>query len=518
MNILLACSRDSGGGAAKAAFRLFQALRRKEAETLMLVGESSSGHPGVVTLEVEETPLLRKARNQYWMGQHALIDLRRSRISNSWFSLPYPGFDLSGLPLVQNADVINLHWVSQFQSVESISRLLDTGKPVVWTLHDENPFTGGCHYSGNCLQYMDLCRECPQLEDDRLNVPATVLANKLRHWRGRLIIVTPSRWMADAARKSRVLRECSIHVIPNSLDTELYRPQSGKLERERLGIPPEATCILFNAEVHGELRKGFPQLLNALEQCMAEPAFRRKAAGGEIRLITVGRNKQNDFRLGMPVHALGYIRNEETMSRIFNACDFFVLPSLEDNLPNTVLEAMACAVPVVAFAAGGVSEMVTDGETGLLCPVGDSGSLAAAIVRLAGNPDLRRRMGHTARQAVESAFKPESQSSAYLELFTALNSQRSSGKKSWTVPYQARLTEWTPLVDPTMLPILRIAGNKYTRRRMLLRLKHPREKISAESLARKVKAGMLSRNDRPFTRLVYALLRKVWRFFKKRRG
>lgn len=517
MNILLVCSRDRGGGAAKATFRLFQALRRSEAETLMLVGESSSGHPGVVTLEVEESPLLRKARNQYWMGQHALIDLRRSLVSNSWFSLPYPGFDLSGLPLVQNADVINLHWVSQFQSVESISRLMDTGKPVVWTLHDENPFTGGCHYSGHCREYMDLCRECPQLKDDRFNVPATVLANKLRHWRGRLDIVTPSRWMADAARKSRVMGECPIHVIPNSLDTELYRPRPGESERERLGIPPGATCILFNAEVHGELRKGFPQLLRALEHCLAQPAFRRKAAAGDIRLITVGRNKENDFRLGMPVHTLGYIRNEETMARIFNACDFFVLPSLEDNLPNTVLEAMASAVPVIAFAAGGVPEMVAHGKTGLLCPAGDSRSLAEAIIRLTENPGLRRRMGDKARQVAESVFYPEAQASAYLELFTSLHSQKSSAGKSWTGPYRARLEEWTPQVDPTMLPILRIAGNKYFRRRMLHRLKHPQKRLSAENIARRVKAGLLSANDNPFTRLVYAVLRRAWRLFKKGR-
>ena len=515
MNILLACSRDNGGGAAKAAFRLLEALRRREAQTLMLAGESSSGHPGVVPLEVRETPVLRKARNQYWMGQHALIDLCRSPISNSWFSLPYPGFDLSQLPLVRDADIINLHWVSHFQSVESIGSLIGTGTPVVWTLHDENPFTGGCHYSGNCREFMDLCRECPQLEGDRFNVPATVLANKLRHWRGRLHVVAPSRWMADTARKSRVMGDCPIHVIPNSLDTRLYRPLPDNNERERLGIPSDAACILFNAEVHGELRKGFPQLLRALEHCMTDSAFRRKAAAGKIRLVTVGRNKKSDFNLGMPVHALGYIRDEKEMARIFNACDLFVLPSLEDNLPNTVLEAMACAVPVVAFAAGGVPEMIADEKTGLLCPVGDSESLARAMILLIDNPAMRREMGREARRVVESCFRPEVQAAAYLELFSSLRSHRSSEAKTWTGPFRARLEDWTPQVDPAMLPILRIAGNKYFRRRMLLRLKHPQEKISAESLARKVKAGLLSVSDTPFNRLVYTVLRRAWRFFKK---
>ncbi len=512
MKPLLISSRDDGGGAARAAFRLFQGLRGSGLAARMVVKQAISRHPEVAELRIAADREYRRASSRYWMAQYALIDNHRSGMSNSWFSFPYPGFDLTCLPLVREAELFNLHWVAHFQSVESIGALLQTGKPVVWTLHDANPLTGGCHYPAGCRNFMDACRNCPQLETDPLGIPAAVLANKLRRWQGNLHIAAPSNWMRRMAQDSRVFGRYPVQVIPNAVDERVFRPHAREASRRTLGIPADGTAILFCAEAHNELRKGFFHLLESLKICAAKT--RRSRRKINLMLLTVGKSDSALADLGLPVHELGYLHTEEEMARAYTAADIFVQPSLEDNLPNTVMEAQACGIAVAAFAAGGIPDMVRDGETGVLCPVGDAQALARALLRLAADSELRNRLGRKARQQVEALYRLEHQARAYGDLFQHLAPAGASSGRTWFNPARAELPAWQPQEDPLLHPIMRAADRRDLSRKLRHRLRDKRDLLSAEDRARIVKARLLGLRQNIFTRKAYALLRWCWRISK----
>jgi glycosyltransferase involved in cell wall biosynthesis len=311
--------------------------------------------------------------------------------------------------------------VAFYQSPVTLRRLFALGKPVVWTLHDMWPFTGGCHYSASCEKYKTDCARCPQLADDPFDLPAAVLRDKVELFRGaNLTIVTPSRWLAACARESRLFKGVRVEVIPNALETELYQPLPKQEAKKALGIPTDAVTLLFGAENAEERRKGFQELVAAIGHCRESEAFRRLAAQGKIRVICFGRADAALSSLGLPTVTLGYLTSDAEIARAYAAADLFVLPSLEDNLPNTMLEAMSCATPVVAFDVGGMPDMVTDGKTGRLVPAGDVRALGEAIASLVANPELRAAMGQNCRALMTGRYDLKHQARSYLELYRDL--------------------------------------------------------------------------------------------------
>ncbi len=184
--------------------------------------------------------------------QDQYLNRNRTELSNTFFSLSYPGWDISRLPLAQAADVINLHWVADFQSPPTLKRLFEVGKPVVWTLHDQWAFTGGCHYSAGCEGYRSSCTGCPQLREDPYDLPAAILGDKLDAFRNaKLTIVTPSHWMAECARSSRAFRDVPVRVIPNGLETDIFQPASKARAKTELGFS--------RGQEDGSVRRGVRQ-------------------------------------------------------------------------------------------------------------------------------------------------------------------------------------------------------------------------------------------------------------------
>jgi len=281
------------------------------------------------------------------------IDSHRTDISNTMFSLPYPGYDLSTLPVAQEADIINLHWVARYQSPLTLQKLFSLGKPVVWTLHDQWAFTGGCHYAAGCERYKSDCVGCPQLSDDPFGFPEAILKDKAVFLRNAdLTIVTPSHWMAECARRSSLFRNLRIEVIANSLETDIYAPVPKQKAKERLGLEGDMVTLLFGGEDGNEKRKGFKELMDAVRHCLKNERFRDLVHARRLTLICFGHPHDAIASLKIPVKLLGYLDTEEKIRNAYACADVFVLPSLEDNLPNTVLEAMSCATPVVAFDIG----------------------------------------------------------------------------------------------------------------------------------------------------------------------
>src|ERR1035437_8619667 len=281
MRVVHISTTDITGGAARAAFRLHKALLAAGEESTMLVlGKSSdldSVHPATRAQDAGSFfgPLI----------QTYYIDRNRTAVSNTYFSLGWPAHDLSSHPLIRQADIIHLHWISGFQSPATLAALQSLGKPLVWTLHDERAFTGGCHYSAGCRKYETDCAGCPQLAVDPTALTAANLADQLSiTFPETITVVAPSRWMAETARCSAVFNRSRIEVIPNGLETAHFRPWPQREARLKLGLPAEGMHVLFGADYGNELRKGQEQLVAALALCLQDAEFHQRLRAGQITL------------------------------------------------------------------------------------------------------------------------------------------------------------------------------------------------------------------------------------------
>ncbi len=314
------------------------------------------------------------------------------------------------------SDILNLHWVAGFFDYREFFRKLPAHLPVVWTLHDMNPFTGGCHFDGGCGKFAERCGACPQLgSNDPEDLSAQVWKRKreafssLKSAEG-VHLVTPSRWLQGEVSKSTLMSKFRCTVIPNALDTEQFQPREQVAARKLLGIPAHSAVILFLADWAGEKRKGFDLLVEALKPFRNDPRVYLLAAGRELPA----------HDLGPQLVTTGYLTGEKQLSWVYSAADVFVLPSLQDNLPNTGLEALSCGVPIVGFDVGGIPEIVREGETGLLVPAKDVAGLRAAITSVVENKDARVRMSEAGRRYAVANYGLEIQARRYLELYTEL--------------------------------------------------------------------------------------------------
>jgi glycosyltransferase involved in cell wall biosynthesis len=405
---------DRRGGAGLATYRLHQALRRKGVASRMLVREKISQDDSVRELPPAggSDPTRRQGVEAV---EYVYRDRNRSDLSNTHFSLSLQGQDLSDCPTVRAADLVHLHWVASVQTPASVRRLLGLNKPIVWTLHDLGPFTGGCHFPAGCRHFEDSCSGCPQLLSDPFGLPAAVLRDKKDLWpTSAFTLAAPSRWMADQVRKSALFGSTSrLKVIPNGVDTQVFRPRPQAEARAALGLPLSGNYVLCGADQAQENRKGFGPLGRVLDRCVRDPLFR----SADVPILHVGDLPAGWTGKDWPLLSLGRVAEETRMALAYAAADLFVLPSLEDNLPNMMLEALSCGRPVVAFAVGGVPEIVRDGWNGRLVPAGDETALAQAILSLAKDPESRTRMGRNGRALIEAQYSGERQAEAYLSLY-----------------------------------------------------------------------------------------------------
>jgi glycosyltransferase involved in cell wall biosynthesis len=418
MKVVHLSYNDNAGGAARAAFRLHLGLLATGHDSAMLVLRQDSSLPSV---HRAKNP--RSLRDRLWEKiAHYQIHLNRTHHSGSHFSFCHHGVDLSRHPLIAQADVINLHWVAEYQSPQTIARLQATGIPIVWTLHDQRAFTGGCHYTAGCAGYESACANCPQILRNPQEFPVATLGDSLA-WvdPARITVVAPSRWMAECARRSRVFQRARVEVIPYGLETDIFHPQDRIAARAALGLPPDGICILFGADNITDKRKGMGELRKALEQCRADAEFDRKLRGGGIRLISFGQKQDATFAREFQIHEVGYVSSDETMAKLYAAADLFAMPSLEDNLPNMVLEAMSCGRAVAAFAIGGVPDLIEHGVTGSLAQRTDGAAFAETILALLGNPRCLDEMGARARERIEHRHTLAHQATAYRDLYAGLS-------------------------------------------------------------------------------------------------
>jgi glycosyltransferase involved in cell wall biosynthesis len=272
-------------------------------------------------------------------------------------------------------DIVHTHWIGDgYVPLEWLARLR---KPVVWTMHDMWPLTGGCHYTKDCDRYQTGCGACPQLGSTKSHdLSSNAAARKARAWKGvHGTLVAPSHWLGETARRSAVMKDARVEVIPYGLDGNVFRPGGRAEARNHLGLDPGERILLTGAvgAVQDE-RKGFRLLVEALRACWA------RGGTEKWRLLVFGADDGPGLgALGISVKYCGMVRAEKDLARIYQAADAFALPSIQDNLPNTALESFGCGKPVVGFRSGGLATMIEDGRTGWLAEPFSASSLAAAI-------------------------------------------------------------------------------------------------------------------------------------------
>ena len=356
-----------------AAWRSHGAMRAMGIDSTMLAIDTGDHAPGLIQIP---TPVGEKASHAAAFRE-LFVAGNRTPVSNTYFGAELASVDVAQHAAVQNADIIHLHWVSGMLGPPVIAQLLSAGRNVVCTLHDMAPFTGGCHYSAHCTAFQDDCRPCPQLRAFADALPAAQLADKRSLWRGgHLRVVALTAWMADLARRAPVLRDREIAVIPNGIDLDQFNPTPRDKQRAEWGVAAETTVFLFVADQLGEQRKGALVLAESLNRLAGSARVKRAVAERRLVFLAAGQGKFPETAL--PVKNLGWC-DEGRMAASYAGADLFLLPSVEDNLPNTVIESLAAGTPVIAFAAGGVPEMIQDGKTGRLVRAGDAASLANAI-------------------------------------------------------------------------------------------------------------------------------------------
>ncbi len=407
---------DGRGGAAIAAYRLHQALGRGGVQSRMCVAKKSSGDDTVVALP-EETRWERFRRR--FQGRRVRREWRSYRASRpaggEYFSDDrIPGADRLGRAMPK-ADVYNIHWVAGLVDYTRLLGNLPRATPLVWTLHDMNPFTGGCHYAMDCRKFTATCGACPQLgSTDPADLSAAIHGRKTAAYAtlepDTTRIVAPSRWLAGEARRSRLFSRFDAVAIPNSVDVDAFRPGDRGAARARLGLPADEPVVLFVADDVRNRRKGLDLLLAALDPvCRHQP----------VTLAVIGQAPEA-LAASAPLVSLGRLDDLQQLVTAYVAADLFVVPTRADNLPNVVLEAMACGTPVVGFDVGGVPEMVESGVSGLLAPPEDVAGLAAAITTLLDDVGLRSRMAAAGRARVLADYTYAAQAGRYVAVFEQL--------------------------------------------------------------------------------------------------
>lgn len=420
MKVLIVNTSERAGGAAVAASRLMDALINNGVKAKMLVRDKQSDHLAVCALP--RSPFLRWhflwERFVVWVYSHFskkhLFDID---IANS-------GTDITRLPEFKEADVIHLHWINQgMLSLKIIQKILRSGKPVVWTMHDIWPATSICHLTLTCRHFTSHCHHCRLLpaggSDHDLSYKVWERKRKMQEDQT-IHFVTCSHWLEGEAKNSALLKGQSITSIPNPIDTRIFCPGSRVEAREQEQLPQDKRLLLFVCQRLTNRYKGTQHLVEACQQLASSHPEMCQNTGV---ILLGGHAEEVAGMLPFESYPLGYVTDERRIARIYQAADLFVLPSLSENLPNTIMEAMACGIPCLAFRIGGIPEEIDHLKNGYVARYEDTQDFAAGIRWILEEADYEE----LSRQCVNKVKHHYSQSSVavkYIEVYQQAIAQK----------------------------------------------------------------------------------------------
>lgn len=408
MNVLLLNTSEHTGGAAIATLRLCRALRSEGIAAQMMVRDGGEGAGEAVAASG------RLQAKYHFLAERASIFLQNGLRRDTLFAIDTAshGADITHHPAFRKADIVHLGWVNQgMLSLSGLHSILRTGKPVVWTLHDMWTFTGICHYAEACEGWLKACGHCPLLRFPRAHdlSARTFLRKSKAYKEGRMTIVCCSDWLAELARRAPLLQGLRIESIPNAIDTDFFCPASQTDARRQLGLPTEGKLLLFIAHKTTDERKGVRFLVEA-SQAIA-------AARKDVAIVVCGleSNLLKDA-FACPAYVFDFSTDRERLRRLYRAADLLMMPTLGDNLPNTIVEGMACALPCVGFRVGGLPQMVQDGVNGQLVPLRNSTELARATLGLL-NEEQHAARRTAARETAVANYSQQAVAQRYIAVY-----------------------------------------------------------------------------------------------------
>lgn len=417
MKIVLINTSEVTGGAAVAANRLMKALRKAGVEASMLVRDKKTDDPHVFS--VNTSYLKRKINLIRFTWERIVIFLCNFLSKKNLFqvSIANTGTDISKHPLVQEADIIHLHWINQgFLSLSDLQKLIETGKPIVWTLHDLWPLTAICHYPGECEKYTSDCHQCPKMKRNPFyDIATSTFEKKKRMGLSTITFVGCSQWILEKAKKGVLLNSARSISIPNPIDTTTFQWRDRQTARKRFDLPSDKYLLLFAAAKVSDNRKGAVFLIEACERL-------KEVYQDRMEIVLMGNSSEELIRqFPFKVNTLGYISDQASMVSAYACADMFVIPSLEDNLPNTIMEAMACGTPCVGFHIGGIPEMIDHLKNGYVAAYKDTADLAKGIQWIIAHQESLR-LREACIHKVQEYYQESVVIDKYLSLYHSLHS------------------------------------------------------------------------------------------------
>lgn len=415
MRVLIINTSERRGGAAIAASRLMDALRNHGIKAKMLVRDKQTDQISVLGLNkswwkiwqfIWERIIIWKANH---FKKHHLFAVD---IANT-------GTDISTLPEFQQADIIHLHWINQgMLSLNDIHRILLSGKPVVWTMHDMWPCTGICHHARDCEKYHQECHHCPYIyKGGKKDLSNQVFKKKKELYQtAPITFVTCSQWLKEQASKSALLIGQTVVNIPNPINTNLFKPRNRQEARIAYELPANKKLILFGAVKITDKRKGIDYFIESCNMLVQKHPELKE----ELGVVVMG-NHSEELKPLLPfeVYSLNYIGNEKEVVNIYNAVDIYVTPSLEENLPNTIMEAMACGTPCVGFQVGGIPEMIDHLHNGYVAEYKSADDLANGIYWILNEGEYAD-LSEAARRKVLSSYSESTIAKKYIDIYNKI--------------------------------------------------------------------------------------------------
>jgi len=414
LRVVHVSSSDIGGGAAMSAYRLHRGLLNIGMDSQMVVSSKASDDFTVHGISGNTAKLWSRVANHIdQVPRKFLKTANQSLISPAWVRE-----NTAQRILALQPDIVNLHWTQNaFLRPESL-RLLGH-LPVVWTLHDMWAFSGGEHYVGDDLRYVSgYTKQNRPLGESGFDLNRWLWERKRKSWKhlSNITVVTPSRWLGACARQSALFNQYRVETIPYGLDLTRFKPTDKRLAREILNLPQDTLLLMFGAmSATSDTRKGFQFLAPALT------SLARSYSSDDVAVVIFGSSApKNPVNMAFPAHYLGHLHDAISTSLAYAAADVFIAPSMEDNLPNTVLESLACGTPVVAFDIGGMPDMILHEKNGYLAKAFDVDSLASGIAWVLEDTERRTNLATFARKRSEEGFALEHQAHNYKALYHSL--------------------------------------------------------------------------------------------------
>ncbi len=414
-------STNGPSGAARASWRIHQSLLKKGVSSDYLIGFPVVPPASELCMEDNFSKVLLQLSRK---SENFLLKRFETRVPYD-FSIGFPDFFTLSRLAKRKDRVLHLHWINRgFLGLRSLRTPVE---PIVWTLHDMWPITGGCHYSFECQEFKRNCAHCPGTDG--------VFAKRVIEWshhrksrclrESRIAFVVPSKWLAKILAQSSILSSHHVEVIPNPIDVKLFRPIQRSIAREILGLPQSARILMFCAEKPGEnVRKGLGILKEALRLLKQSETKTSR----DLLLIVLG-NSQRELKVSFPYPAIdvGFVGDELSMMMYYNAADVYVHASIADNSPNTVVESLSCGTPVVGFDIGGVRELISINESAFLAnSVGPEPLHDAIRNSLAASP-----LEFASRMAVYEAVVRQHSFSVIADRYISIYDNLLNGTRRW---------------------------------------------------------------------------------------